>query len=83
MNCPRRFGGMNGFTPDMPDIVESPCNSVCEIDTASGYCIGCGRTLGDIAEWGEANPEQQRAILVMLADRLAQLGRTENAARGL
>ena len=82
MTCPRRFGGMSGFTPDMPDIVESPCNTVCEIDIASSYCIGCGRTLGEIAEWGEANPARQRTILVGLADRLTQLGRTENAARG-
>ena len=62
--------------------IASPCNSVCEIDAASGYCIGCGRTLGEITEWGYANPARQRTILIGLAGRLAQLGPTEDEARG-
>lgn len=65
------------------DIIASPCNQLCEIDAASSYCIGCGRTLDEIAEWGRANPERQRKILVGLADRLAQLGLTEGEARSL
>jgi predicted Fe-S protein YdhL (DUF1289 family) len=31
--------------------VPSPCDSVCAIDPDSGYCIGCFRTLDEIAGW--------------------------------
>ena len=33
-------------------------------------CLGCGRTLGEIAEWGLAPVERQRAILRDAAARL-------------
>jgi len=31
--------------------VESPCTSVCTIDSATGLCAGCYRTLDEIAGW--------------------------------
>ena len=33
------------------DEVQSPCVSVCVIDPARGYCLGCYRTLDEIAAW--------------------------------
>lgn len=29
----------------------SPCNQVCRIDPDTGLCLGCKRTLEEIAEW--------------------------------
>ena len=37
----------------------SPCIGICQMDDASGYCIGCGRTIDEIAGWSGAT-EQQR-----------------------
>ena len=31
--------------------VGSPCISVCVMDPGLGYCIGCLRTLDEIADW--------------------------------
>jgi len=31
--------------------VETPCVNLCLLDTATGACFGCGRTLAEIASW--------------------------------
>ena len=31
--------------------VKSPCISVCVMDPIRGYCVGCYRTLDEIADW--------------------------------
>lgn len=51
------------FTP-LPAI-ESPCVSICRMK--DGHCEGCGRTLGEIAEWSTATDDRRRAILVRIA----------------
>ena len=43
--------------PDMPP--ESPCVNICVLD-AHGYCIGCYRTIEEIAGW--RSYEQRRAV---------------------
>jgi len=48
--------------------VASPCTNVCRIDDA-GLCAGCGRTLGEIAEWSEATPGRKREILARIESR--------------
>jgi predicted Fe-S protein YdhL (DUF1289 family) len=47
----------------------SPCNKVCVIDPASGFCRGCRRTLDEIAAWGSLTPEAHRGILAQLPER--------------
>ena len=32
--------------------LSSPCISICQLDEAGERCVGCGRTLGEIAEAG-------------------------------
>ena len=54
-----------------PDEVASPCISVCEMDSASGYCIGCLRTIDEIAAWSVLDAEAKRAVLAALASRRA------------
>jgi len=41
----------------------------CEIDVRTGWCFGCKRTLGEIAEWQEAGPQRRRAIMGELEER--------------
>jgi predicted Fe-S protein YdhL (DUF1289 family) len=47
----------------------SPCNTICRIDEATGWCQGCGRTLCEIAGWSAAGAEEKRAILARIAQR--------------
>ena len=42
--------------------IPSPCVSVCRIDTASGLCVGCLRTLDEIAAWGSLADGAKLAI---------------------
>jgi predicted Fe-S protein YdhL (DUF1289 family) len=49
--------------------VASPCISVCEMDTASGLCRGCHRTLDEIAAWSVLDGDAKRAVLALLPAR--------------
>jgi len=52
----------------MADI-KSPCNKVCVVDPVSARCIGCGRTLAEIAGWTTFTPAERRRIMADLAIR--------------
>lgn len=52
-----------GTTP-----VPSPCISVCRMD-AQGLCIGCARTLDEIAAWSTMSDVAKRAVWQQLALR--------------
>ena len=41
--------------------VPSPCTGVCTLDDAQDLCVGCGRTLGEIASWGLTDNGKQKA----------------------
>ena len=47
----------------------SPCNRVCRIDERTGRCLGCRRTLTDIADWPMLNAAEKQALLAALARR--------------
>lgn len=49
--------------------IESPCILVCTIDTETGFCLGCARTLDEIARWSSMSTEERMAVLSLLADR--------------
>jgi predicted Fe-S protein YdhL (DUF1289 family) len=49
--------------------VASPCISVCRIDEASGLCVGCLRTLDEIAAWSTLDDAQKRAVWRAIAER--------------
>ena len=42
--------------------VSSPCNKTCKLNKANKMCIGCGRTLENIAEWSKASPDRLEEI---------------------
>jgi predicted Fe-S protein YdhL (DUF1289 family) len=52
--------------------LETPCIDICEIDTRSDLCIGCARSLAEIARWAEMSPEEQRAIMAVLPGQQKQ-----------
>ena len=47
----------------------SPCNSICKIDPASGWCLGCKRTLEEIADWPMLRAAEKQAVLERLEGR--------------
>ncbi len=49
--------------------VPSPCISVCQIDEASGLCIGCRRSLDEIRDWPILTAEEKRSLLGQLDQR--------------
>jgi len=57
--------------PLPPRAVASPCNSVCRMDPASGFCEGCQRTIDEIACWGTMSEERRRAVIEELQRRRA------------
>jgi predicted Fe-S protein YdhL (DUF1289 family) len=42
--------------------VPSPCIDICRLDS-QGFCIGCRRTIDEIAEWSRASEARRREIL--------------------
>lgn len=59
--------------------VASPCNRICRIDDASGLCIGCGRTLDEIARWTSMGEAERRQVCERLPARLADSARPAGA----
>ena len=49
--------------------IPSPCQNVCQMNPQTGYCIGCLRTLDEIADWLEMNDAQKRLLLARLDAR--------------
>ena len=41
----------------------SPCIKVCQMDPVRGVCIGCCRTLDEIARWGGMGEAEQDQVL--------------------
>jgi uncharacterized protein len=58
----------NPYASPADTAVPSPCIDVCKLD-AQGLCIGCRRTIGEIAEWSQASDTRRREILHALVLR--------------
>ena len=54
-----------------PRPVSSPCIKVCMVSGQTGLCVGCGRTLAEIAGWGGMDEAKRREIMAELPGRLA------------
>jgi hypothetical protein len=49
--------------------MKSPCIKICQMDPARGVCIGCCRSLDEIARWGGMSEEERTAIMEQLQAR--------------
>ena len=47
----------------------SPCINVCRIDAATSRCLGCRRTLDEIAAWSRMDDAARRAVWAQLPAR--------------
>jgi len=48
---------------------DSPCNGTCKLDRVTGWCLGCKRTVAEIADWPRLGPQGKQAILRKLGER--------------
>ncbi len=50
-------------------MTDSPCIDICQMDSESGLCVGCGRTIEEIANWSTFTNEKKKNILKELKSR--------------
>ena len=47
----------------------SPCRDICEIDRVNRLCLGCFRSLEEIAKWSRYSVAERRKVLAALPNR--------------
>ncbi|HEY4944272.1 MAG TPA: DUF1289 domain-containing protein [Rhizomicrobium sp.] len=61
-------------------MISSPCLKVCVVDGMTDICLGCGRTLPEIASWGRKSEDERLAIMATLPERMKAKGIVPPAA---
>lgn len=52
-----------------PPPIATPCVKVCVVDGESGLCLGCYRSLKEVAAWARLAPEEREQIMAGLPAR--------------
>ena len=47
-------------------MTASPCVAICRLDPVTRRCIGCGRTIDEIATWPDLDDAARRRIVERL-----------------
>lgn len=63
------------------DAIESPCVKTCLIHPQARLCIGCLRTMDEIAGWTRMTPEERRTIMAALPSRAPRLAGVRRGGR--
>ncbi len=50
--------------------MQTPCIHVCSIDPATGFCMGCGRTIEEIGAWMSYSDAERTRLMALLSARL-------------
>jgi predicted Fe-S protein YdhL (DUF1289 family) len=51
----------------------SPCVGICQLDETTGFCVGCGRSRGEIGNWISMSEIQRDQVWSELPERLSAL----------
>ncbi len=51
-------------------VQSTPCVKICVVDPVSALCVGCGRTVGEIAAWPTMDEASRIAVMAGLEARL-------------
>lgn len=52
-----------------PRPIVTPCVKVCAVDGRTGFCLGCRRTLPEIAGWARLSDQVRAEVMAALPDR--------------
>jgi predicted Fe-S protein YdhL (DUF1289 family) len=58
----------------------TPCIGICAVDHSEKFCVGCKRSLKEIANWWRYSVEEKMEVLAEL--KVRQLPFPENPAKG-
>ena len=50
-------------------MTQSPCVKLCVLHEEKKICLGCGRTLDEIARWAGMPDSERTAVMARLAGR--------------
>lgn len=56
-----------------PRAIASPCIQVCVVDGESGLCLGCHRTLAEVAGWTRFSDAERAALMAELPGRRSRI----------
>lgn len=59
--------------PPPPRPIATPCVQVCAVDGESGLCLGCLRTLAEIAGWVRFTDGERAALMAELPGRRSRI----------
>jgi len=68
---PRRLRHLRGM--DAPPPLATPCVKICLIDGESGLCMGCQRTLPEVASWTRLTDAERAEIMAALPARRTRI----------
>lgn len=56
-----------------PAPIKTPCIKVCVVDGESGLCLGCHRTLHEVAAWASLDEAERDRIMAELPARRSRI----------
>jgi hypothetical protein len=56
-----------------PPPIATPCVKVCIVDGESGLCLGCYRTLSEVAAWSSLTEARRTSIMAELVGRRGRI----------
>ena len=62
--------------------VDSPCIKICVIHPEERLCVGCYRSIEEIATWSRLTPEERRTIIADLPARAPRLSKRRGGRMG-
>lgn len=57
----------------MTASIATPCVKVCVVDGESGLCLGCYRTLAEVAGWARFSDDERAALMSDLPARKGRI----------
>lgn len=63
------------------DEIESPCVKICVIEPKTRLCIGCHRSIDEIAAWSRMTSAERGAVLAEIPERAAKAARRPRRGR--
>lgn len=64
---------LSASAPEPPRAIATPCVKLCVVDGASSLCLGCFRTLSEIAGWSALREEERAAVMADLPSRRSRV----------